>query len=243
MNMVLLNGKSVDDGCITAMVETLHFLPWRRNADHAMNIAHNIKFTLMCASLLLVGACAPSSSTEPPPLAGARIGGAFTLIDQDGRTISDSTFAGRYRLIYFGYSFCPDVCPVDLNWLMLGLKRFEQRNPGAAARVQPIFITVDPERDTPAAIKPFITQFHPRLIGLTGTPEQIADVAAKYLVRYQRQPGTRPDAYLVSHTQLAYLMGPNGEPIALIPVDDVRTTAVNEGDPELVANELTRWVR
>lgn len=208
-----------------------------------MNITHTIKVALTCASLLSVAACSPSASTEPPPLAGARIGGPFTLTDQDGRSVSDTKFAGRYRLIYFGYSFCPDVCPVDLNWLMLGLKRFEHRNPGAAARVQPIFITVDPERDTPAAIKPFIAQFHPRLIGLTGTPDQIADVAAKYLVRYQRQPGTRPDAYLVSHTQLAYLMGPNGEPIALIPVDDVRTTTVNEGEPESVANELTRWVR
>jgi protein SCO1/2 len=208
-----------------------------------MNISHIIKFTLTCASLMLVTGCSPSASIEEPPLAGARIGGAFTLTDQDGRSVSDTKFAGRYRLIYFGYSFCPDVCPVDLNWLMLGLKRFEQRNPAAAARVQPIFITVDPERDTPAAIKPFIAQFHPRLIGLTGTPAQIADVAAKYLVRYQRQPGSRPDAYLVSHTQLAYLMGPNGEPIALIPVDDVRTMDVNEGEPEAVANELSRWVR
>jgi protein SCO1/2 len=208
-----------------------------------MNISHIIKFTLACASLMLVTGCSPSAPIEEPPLAGARIGGAFTLTDQNGRSVSDTKFARRYRLIYFGYSFCPDVCPVDLNWLMLGLKRFEQRNPGAAARVQPIFITVDPERDTPAAIKPFIAQFHPRLIGLTGTPAQIADVAAKYLVRYQRQPGSRPDAYLVSHTQLAYLMGPNGEPIALIPVDDVRTTDVNEGEPEAVANELSRWVR
>jgi protein SCO1/2 len=208
-----------------------------------MNISHPIKLALTCASLLFAAACSPSASVEPPPLAGARIGGAFTLIDQDGRPVSDTKFAGRYRLIYFGYSFCPDVCPVDLNWLMLGLKRFEQRNPSAAARVQPIFITVDPERDNPAMIKPFIAQFHPRLIGLTGTPAQIADVAAKYLVRYQRQPGSRPDAYLVSHTQLAYLMGPNGEPIALIPVDDVRTPNVNEGEPEDVANELSRWVR
>ena len=83
----------------------------------------------VAAALLALAACGPAAPPEEPPLKGARIGGAFTLVGSDGQPVSDSDFAGQYRLIYFGYSFCPDVCPVDLNWLMLGLKQFERQNP------------------------------------------------------------------------------------------------------------------
>lgn len=204
-----------------------------------MNIRLSIALALAGASLTACNAAAPQ---EEPPLAGARIGGAFTLTDQNGREVSDTDFRGRYRLIYFGYSFCPDVCPVDLNRLMLGLTAFERAHPDRARRVQPIFITVDPDRDTATALRPFAAQFHPRLIALTGTAQQIADVAGKYLVRYERQPGSAPDAYLVSHTQLAYLMGPDGAPVALLPIDDPATDP-DEGAPDLVAAELARWVR
>ena len=196
---------------------------------------------LASASLLSLTAC--GSVADPPPLAGAQVGGPINLTDQDGQSFADAQLNGRYRLVYFGYSFCPDVCPVDLNWLMLGLKQFEAQDPARAARVQPIFITVDPARDTPAVLKRFVGQFHPRLIGLTGSEAQIADVANRFLVRYSRQPGSADDAYLVSHTQLAYLMGPQGEPVALIPVDDIATENVNEGAPDAVAAELARWVR
>ena len=207
-----------------------------------MNITRLIALTLSSASLPLVVACG-SGAPEPAPLAGARIGGAFTLINQRGQTVHDSDFAGRYRIVYFGYSFCPDVCPVDLNRLMLGLKAFEKADPARGSRIQPIFITVDPQRDTPAALAPFVAQFHPRLLGLTGTSAQIADVAAKYVVAYSKQGGSSPRDYLVAHTQNAYLMGPAGEPIALLPVDDPSTDAIDEGAPDKVAAELARWVR
>lgn len=204
-----------------------------------MNMRLPIALALACASL---AACSAPPPAEPP-LAGARIGGPFTLVAQDGRTVRDSDFAGQYRLIYFGYSYCPDVCPVDLNRLMLGLRQFERSDPARAARIQPLFISIDPARDTPAALAPFVRQFHPRLIGLTGSAEQVAAAASAYLVQYSRQPGSRPDAYLMAHTQLAYLMGPQGEPIALLPIDDASTADVDEGAPELVAAELDRWVR
>ena len=190
-----------------------------------------------------LSACSGAPSREPAPLEGATIGGAFSLTDQNGRTVRDTDLAGRYRLIYFGYSFCPDICPVDLNWLMLGLKQFERTNPALAAKIQPILITVDPERDTPEVLATYVRQFHPRLMGLTGTPAQIADVARKFAVVYQKQPGSAPDAYLVSHIQIAYLMGPDGKPIALIPVDQINTPDVNEGTPDQVSAELARWVR
>ena len=197
---------------------------------------------LLCATLLLVAAC-KQAEIEQPPLYGARIGGPFALTGTNGRVVRDTDFAGKYRLVYFGYSFCPDVCPVDLNYLMLGLKQFARQDAARAAGIQPLFITIDPERDTAPVLARFVAQFHPRLIGLTGTPAQIADVAGHYLVRYARQDGSRPDAYLVSHTQLAYLMAPDGKPVALIPVDDISTPGVNEGSPDKVAAELSRWVR
>src|SRR6185369_14158786 len=108
-----------------------------------------------------------SQPVEEAPLKGARIGGPFALVDQNGRTVRDSDFAGRYRLVYFGYSYCPDVCPTDLQSIGQAMRQFEKSDPGRAAEVQPIFITVDPERDTPPVLKAYVAAFHPRLIGLT----------------------------------------------------------------------------
>lgn len=208
-----------------------------------MNRLSPIAPLLAGATLLLAVGCSSPQPAERPPLEGARIGGPFTLVGAGNRPVSDSDFAGQYRLIYFGFTNCPDVCPVDLNALMLGLRQFERQDAARARRVQPIMISVDPERDAPEAMASYVGNFHPRLIGLTGTPEQIADVARKYVVTYAKQEGSTPDDYIVGHTQLAYLMGPTGEPLALIPVDDIRTPDVNEGTPDIVAAELARWVR
>lgn len=189
---------------------------------------------LACAAALslLVPAC--RQQPAEPPLAGARIGGPFALTDQDGRRVTDSQFAGRYRLIYFGYTFCPDVCPTDMQTLGRALTLFEQRAPKEAAKVQPIFITVDPERDTPAVLKPWVAAFHPRLIGLTGTPAEIAAVAKAYAVVYAKGDAAGAGGYLVDHTRMAMLFGPAGEPLALIPQD---------GTAEAAAAELAKWVR
>jgi protein SCO1/2 len=200
-----------------------------------MNQSLKSRFLLPLAlSLVLV---APACSNQPAaeaPLKGAAIGGPFTLVDQNGRTVSDRDFAGRYRIVYFGFSHCPDVCPTDLQKIGAGLSRFEKKDPERGARVQPIFITVDPERDTPAELKPWLAAFHPRLIGLTGTPAQIAPVAKEFAIFYQKQPVQPGGGYGVQHTQIAYLMGPNGEPIALIPQDK---------DADAIAAELDRWVK
>ncbi len=202
---------------------------------------------IACASLvaasLALATCGPAAVPVEPPLKGARIGGPFSLVGPNGQNVTDRDFAGEYRLIYFGYTFCPDVCPIDLNYLALGLKLFERQDPGLAAKIQPIFITVDPARDTPAILAAYVRQFHPRLIGLTGSPAQIKTVADAYVVQYATQAGTTPDDYIVGHTNIAYLMGPEGQPLAIVPVDDVRTEGVNEGSPDLVAAELARWVR
>lgn len=182
----------------------------------------------------LVSAGCNQSAVEQPPLAGARMGGPFTLVNQDGKTVTDRDFADKYRLIYFGYSFCPDVCPVDVQRLMQGVSAFEKADQTAAAKLQPIFITVDPQRDTPAVVKQFVAAFHPRLIGLTGTDAQIAMVAKRYGAVYQKAEGSSKEAYLVDHSRTAVLYAPDGSPMALIPQDDT---------PQAIANELARWVR
>jgi protein SCO1/2 len=186
--------------------------------------------TLLIA--LFLGAC--SSPSAPPPLEGASMGGPFTLTDQNGRRVSDRDFAGKYRLIYFGYTFCPDVCPVDMQVIGAGLRRFEAGDAGRAARVQPIFISVDPARDTPAVLRQFVAAFHPRMIGLTGSEAEIAQVAREYRIFYERGEASAGGGYMVNHTRMAVLYGPEGQPIAMIPHDQ---------GPEGVAAELGRWVR
>jgi protein SCO1 len=194
--------------------------------------------------LALAGCGAPAgpAADARPPLEGAKIGGPFTLTDQDGKTVRDTDFAGKYRLVYFGYSFCPDICPVDVQKLMRGLAAFEKSDAARGAKVQPIFITVDPARDTPAALKPFVARYHPRLLGLTGTPEQIAAVAKAFVVTYHKVDGSAPDRYLMAHSQLAFLMDPAGKPLVLLPLDDP-STDMDEGAPDKVAADLQKWVK
>jgi len=188
-----------------------------------------ISLLLLLLAGLLVSAC----SSETPPLEGASIGGPFTLTDQNGQKVSDTDFEGKYRLVYFGFSYCPDVCPVDLQSIGQGLGRLEKSKPATAAKVQPIFITVDPERDTPSVLKEYVAAFHPRLIGLTGTPEQIASVAKAYGVYYSRRGEENSKDYLMDHMRIALLFGPDGKPIAIVPHDK---------GAEGVSSELERWV-
>ncbi len=192
-------------------------------------------FTALALVLPLSLTACDSTATKPEaPLEGAKIGGPFTLTDQDGKPVKDTDFAGKFRIIYFGYSYCPDVCPVDLQKVAAGFARFEKDQPERAKQIQPIFITIDPERDTPAVLKQYVGAFHPRLIGLTGTPAQIKAVADAYLVMYkaQKPAGADPKAYLVDHSRQAYLMGKQGEPIALLPYDE---------SPEAIAAEIDKW--
>jgi protein SCO1/2 len=179
---------------------------------------------------LLLGACA----RPVPPLEGASMGGPFTLTDQNGRRVTDRDFAGKYRIVYFGYTFCPDVCPVDMQVIGAGLRQFEAGDPARAARVQPIFITVDPARDTPAVLRRFVAAFHPRLIGLTGSEGEIAQVARAYRIFYERGDPGPGGGYMVNHSRMAVLYGPDGRPIAVIP---------NDQGSAGVADELDRWVR
>lgn len=186
------------------------------------------------AAALCLGLAGCSSPSVPPPLEGARIGGPFALTDQNGKTVRDTDFAGRYRIVYFGYTYCPDICPTDMAKIGQAMTLLDKDAPDVSAKVAPIFITVDPERDTPAVIKQFIGNFHPRITGLTGSLDAIGQVAKGHAVYFKREPASSDGGYLVGHTQIAYLMGPKGEPITSLPL---------EKDAKAIADELKHWVR
>jgi len=154
--------------------------------------------------------------------------------NQDGKPVTDRNFTGKYRIMYFGYTFCPDVCPVDVQNIGAAMRVLEAKDPAIAARVVPIFVTVDPARDTPAVLKAFVGAFHPRLVGLTGSPEAIARTAREYAVYYEKGDVTPGGGYMVAHARVAYLMDPQGKPVALLP---------QEQSPDAIATEIRRWVR
>ncbi len=201
----------------------------------AMSLSNRKSLRILAATLLAmtIAGCRGQPPAERPPLEGAAIGGPFTLADKTGRTVRWADFAGQYRIVYFGYSFCPDACPLDVGVMMQGYARFAKAEPKLAAQLQPLFITIDPARDTPQIVGEFAAAFSPRLLGLTGTPSQVDTAAKAFAVYYARGKATT-GGYLMDHSRIAYLMGRQGEPIAMLPVDQ---------GPEAVAVELAKWVK
>ena len=204
--------------------------------------SRRMNFALIAGALLLLclfggallwRAWGGAATGERPPLEGAAIGGPFTLIDENGRTVTEDSFDGKWRLIYFGYTFCPDVCPTDMQSLAQGFRAFEAAEPELAAQVQPIFVTIDPARDTPAVVRTFTDAFHPRFLGLTGSPAQVDAALKAYRVYASRGAGSGDD-YLMDHSAIAYLMGPDGRPVSFL----------GQGVPPAeVSAELAKWVR
>ncbi|HEY0227156.1 MAG TPA: SCO family protein [Mycobacterium sp.] len=144
------------------------------------------------------------------------VGGPFSLENGDGKAVTDKDFRGHYMLVYFGYTFCPDVCPTTLNAVADALDKLGPK----ANAVQPLFITVDPKRDTPPVVKQYAAAFGPRIVGLTGSPEAVAKVAKEYRVYYaEHRTGPGPDDYSMDHSSILYLMGPDGSFIAPIRAD------------------------
>lgn len=138
---------------------------------------------------------------------GAAIGGPFTLSDQFGKTRHDTDFHGRWMLVYFGFTHCPDICPLGLSTLTDALNQLGPEGD----QVQPIFVTLDPERDSAEALKPYLAEFSPRWVGLTGSAGQIRDIASAYKVYYARE--NTPDSalgYTINHSGFVYLIGPDG---------------------------------
>lgn len=168
---------------------------------------------LVAVLLLSAGGYLFLTGSQPAALG---VGGPFSLIDGDGNKVTDQTWHGKYMLVYFGYTFCPDVCPTTLASVAEALDKMGAK----ADRIQPLFITVDPKRDTPAVVKQYAAAFGPRIAGLSGSPEQIAAVAKAYRVYYaEHRTGTGPDDYTMDHSSVLYLMGPDGRFIAPVRAD------------------------
>lgn len=142
---------------------------------------------------------------------GTNIGGPFTLVNTQGETVRASDFDGQYRLIYFGYTYCPDICPTTLVDMTRGLDKLAEHAPAKAKDIKPIFITVDPQRDDVGAVRAYIENFHPRFAGLTGSPEQVKNAAQAFHVYYEKVKKDRPEGeYLMNHSSYIYLLGPDG---------------------------------
>jgi len=196
---------------------------------------------LFLISMLLastVVAQAAAADTPPDQLTAAQmmddlmygrgtIGGPFTLTDQNGHKRSDSEFHGKLMIVYFGYTFCPDVCPADLMAITQALDALGP----LAGNVQPIFITIDPERDTPL-LKEYVSAFHKSFIGLTGSSEEIRKLANAYKAFYAKVPGAAGD-YRIDHTGVIYFIGKGGEYLGFVPP---------QTDPERLTEILRKYL-
>ena len=157
---------------------------------------------------------------------GSAIGGPFTLVDQDGKTVTNTALEGKWLLVYFGYTHCPDACPTALNDISIALEELGAKR----GEVRPVFITVDPERDTSEALKSYVTSFDAPILALTGTTDQVAQAAKAYRVYYAKHPEAGGD-YSMDHSSVIYVMDPQG-----------RFTAsfTHESSPEQIAERLKK---
>ena len=159
-------------------------------------------------------------------LLASAIGGPFRLVDQEGKTVTDADLKGKWSLIYFGYTHCPDACPTALNDISIALDELGPKR----AEVRPVFITVDPERDTSQVLKSYVTAFDAPILALTGTPEEIAQAAKGYRVYYAKHPEADGD-YSMDHSSVIYVMDPEGRFTA---------TFTPESSPEDIAARLKK---
>lgn len=155
-----------------------------------------------CAAAVIASAAASASAPQAKPAPEVRR--AFDLVRHDGAAVTDRSFHGQVLLVFFGFTTCPDVCPMGLATVARATRHLEDRG----IRVTPVFITVDPDRDTTELLRQYVKEFHPRMVGLTGSPRNIAHAAAAYGVQYgvQKTPAT----YYVWHTSNTFLVGPRG---------------------------------
>ena len=165
---------------------------------------------IAAGALWYVGDQLASDRVSVTSIGDAKIGGVFSLTDQFGHTRTDKDFIGHYMLVYFGYTNCPDICPTTLSVMADAMEKLG----GAAHQVVPIFVTIDPARDTPRVLKSYLAAFGPEFVGLTGSPSSIAAVAKEYHVYYKAQKPTKNGSYAVNHSNVIYLMGPEGKFIA-----------------------------
>lgn len=182
-------------------------------------------FMRQVAALTGREAAVPSAGGVQLP-AGMALGGAYSLVNQDGRTVTQADFDGQLMVAYFGYTFCPDVCPTELGNIAGAM---DLLSPAEAERVTPALFTIDPERDTPEQLKLYVSNFHPRMVGLTGTPEQVSEAARRFRVFYAKVNRPEMSEYLMDHSSFIYLIGQGGI---------VRTLLRPQSPPEEIAQAI-----
>lgn len=174
---------------------------------------HKVRNLILASIALLclgfTGAAVYSLIFVPESLQ-VEIGGPFALQDTEGREVTEASFLGRHLLIYFGYTYCPDVCPTRLQEMSVALDELETRDPALAAAVVPLFVTVDPKRDTAAALKAYAAHFHPRLQALRGSEAEVIDLVGSYQGYVKYMPAEDGADYLIDHPAYVYLVGPDG---------------------------------
>lgn len=167
-------------------------------------------FVRRVGSILGTEMATPSAGGVQLPQ-GLVLGGPFSLVDHTGKAVTEADFTGRFMLVYFGFTYCPDVCPTELGVMAAALDAMGAQG----ERVTPVFVTIDPERDTPEAMAEYVSRFHPRMVGLTGTPEQVAAAARSFRVFYAKINRPEMSEYLMDHSSFIYLVGPDGRVRAL----------------------------
>lgn len=185
-------------------------------------------FVIALGALIGVGALLTNPGQDPSTRGEAAIGGPFRLTDQNGARVTNQDFAGKYMLIYFGYTYCPDICPMTLSNMTMAL---EELPPELAEQVVPIFITIDPMRDTVEQLGAYASSFHPRLVALTGTDAEVKAAARAYRVYAKKVDGEGGSDYLMDHSSFVYLMGPKGK---------YRAHFAHDGSPERMAEGIRR---
>ncbi|WP_282605370.1 SCO family protein [Pelagibius sp. Alg239-R121] len=202
------------------------------------------KFAAVATILAILGTAHPGFATEPggeaetkaePPIPAAPLaslfGGPFELVDHDGQIRRDSDFKGKHLLIFFGYTYCPSICPTNLQAVGTALDALGSK----AKDVQPLFITVDPERDTPEILREYLAHFHPALLGLTGSEKQIRQAAKAYKVHRRKVVHSKddPSYYDVDHGTITYLIGKDGKFLTLFPHDTA---------PKVMAERIEKYL-
>ena len=189
---------------------------------------------LILGTALLVGILGPDQNVSVvqktasiSPMAGAAVGGPFTLVDHTSKTVTQDEYAGDYKLIYFGFTYCPAICPTELQKMSKALDILEE-NGTDTSHIQPLFITVDPERDTVEVMREYVTLFHPRLVGLTGSVEQIEAVKKTYRVYSAKIEDPELSDYTVDHSSFIYLMSPDNQLITVYSTEDKPKEITND---------------
>lgn len=175
-----------------------------------------VALAAICAAIaivILADVWSGDRGRTPIVATNSAVGGSFSLIDSSGAAVTEKSWPGKYLLIYFGYTYCPDVCPTELAAMAGALDAIGPD----ADKIQPLFISVDPARDTPEVMAGYAPMFYPRLVGLTGTESQVAAAAAAFKVYYRKAEAEGASAYLMDHTSFIYLVAPDGSTAAVLP--------------------------